>query len=98
MKHCHSCDRWLPLTAYGKHRGKRDGLATYCKQCSRDHVQASKHRGTDDGLRALHCPRCQGPMTPHASVADLYFCRDPHCGEYDMPKLVRLYLNGARAA
>lgn len=34
MKRCPRCTRVLPLEAFGKHKGKRDGLTSRCRECN----------------------------------------------------------------
>ena len=37
---CTRCDRTLPLTEFGKHRGTKDGINLWCKECNREKSNA----------------------------------------------------------
>jgi len=47
-KTCTTCGRDLPLSAFGKHRISKDGLAHRCKECAR--ANAKKYRQTPAGI------------------------------------------------
>ena len=42
-KVCNSCGRELPLSAFSKHRGHKDGLQDACKECIKERY-ANSHR------------------------------------------------------
>ena len=47
MKTCSTCRHHLPTTAFGKHKGNKDGLYTICKPCTNEKRRA--YRATKDG-------------------------------------------------
>ncbi|MGI5351251.1 endonuclease VII domain-containing protein [Streptomyces sp. CA-250714] len=38
-KRCSRCRRGLSLEAFGRHRGRADGLQDYCRQCAREYAK-----------------------------------------------------------
>jgi len=44
MKRCPRCTRVLPLDAFGKHKGKADGLTSRCRECN---AEAARSRRQD---------------------------------------------------
>lgn len=50
-KRCCTCKQHLPLEAFGKHRGEKDGLQRQCRDCSR---AADAKRYQDPTVREAH--------------------------------------------
>ena len=49
MKRCTHCDRTLPTEAFARHRGKSDGLGSWCKECVNARDRNYQH--SDNRLR-----------------------------------------------
>lgn len=49
-KICPKCGRELPLECFSKHKGKKDGLQVYCKECDRQYGKQwyAEHREEKD--------------------------------------------------
>lgn len=45
-KKCSGCQRMLPLTAFSRHRGAKDGLQTSCRECQKVWYQQYKIHGS----------------------------------------------------
>lgn len=43
-KHCNKCGRDLPLEAFGKKTGTKDGLQSWCKECQKESTMAARAR------------------------------------------------------
>lgn len=43
-KHCNKCGRDLPLEAFGKKTGTKDGLQSWCKECQKESTLAARAR------------------------------------------------------
>ena len=43
-KHCNKCGRDLPLEAFGKKTGTKDGLQSWCKECQKESTLAARER------------------------------------------------------
>ena len=47
-KQCKSCTLILPLSAFGKHKGRKLGLADSCKQCRNQAILLKRHKITQE--------------------------------------------------
>lgn len=46
----HGCGRELPLSAFGKNAGNKDGLTQYCRECANKYYREWHARNTPDPL------------------------------------------------
>lgn len=44
LKYCPQCKRNLPITKFGKNKNVKDGLRTYCKECT-NKIQRERYHG-----------------------------------------------------
>jgi len=51
MKQCPKCKEKLPLNSFGKHKGKRDGLQSWCKRCRAKYNQSGRAKITQEKQR-----------------------------------------------
>ena len=57
MKRCYACKRELPLDAFGKNRGKPDGLSDECRECKRKSDATSHLRNRESRLAKMRVYR-----------------------------------------
>lgn len=58
-KTCPKCGRSLPLEAYGKHSGQKDGLQQTCKECRAAAYKAKKEKQQEQQqTETKRCPKC----------------------------------------
>ena len=53
MKTCKQCGQTKQLDSFYKHKGRRDGRSSYCKECDRDNTR-NWRRANPDRARALN--------------------------------------------
>lgn len=49
MKRCPRCERWLPLSDFGRNRSRADGVQQYCRTCMRPYKRTHEHQRYDSG-------------------------------------------------
>lgn len=47
MKFCLNCSTEKPLDSFAKHKGMKDGLQVYCKECYKEKRKAYKHKSKE---------------------------------------------------
>jgi hypothetical protein len=61
-KYCPSCQRTLPRTAFGRHRGRWDDCQPWCKACTR--IAGRQHYARVKGERYVEPRRQVWPPRP----------------------------------
>ena len=83
-KTCSKCKREQPIINFGKHRGTKDGLDLWCKDCTRKHGE--QYRKTPRGVYT----NLKGRIT-HREKRKLYFTIDEFVGWYNAQPKICVY-------
>nr|WP_138958697.1 endonuclease VII domain-containing protein [Streptomyces sp. YIM 121038] len=74
VKRCPRCEESLPVSAFGRHKGRDDGLQDYCKVCAREYAKQWDQRKRRERRELKNpavptgCKRCHGcdEVKPHS--------------------------------
>lgn len=79
-KVCKGCHETLPVDRFGRHKGRKDGLLSRCKECSRTHSLVCNHCGKNFlsyKKRTKHCSyECK-----FAALSAKVLITCEHCGK-----------------
>jgi hypothetical protein len=85
MKRCARCGQTKPLSEFHIHRGRRDGVQTYCKRCRAviDHDRYERTRGTRVPTRTWERSRAEWLLNLKRGRP----CTD--CGRFFPPQILQ---------
>jgi len=83
-RRCSKCGKTQPIINFGKHRGTKDGLDLWCKDCA--HKHGAEYRKTPGGIYT----NLKGRIT-HREKRELCFTRDEFIEWYESQPKICVY-------